>query len=112
MIRPAAFGFNPETAVSNEFSNLDGNSETVHEQALKEFDAAVGLLKLNGIDVFIWQEGKSQFRPDAIFPNNWMSTHPSGEICIYPMLNKNRQAEVDFSHRSIDTRKIWAFKNS
>ena len=29
-------------------------------------------------------------RPDAVFPNNWISVHHSGEVILYPMATPNR----------------------
>ena len=37
----------------------------------------------------------SRVLPDAVFPNNWFSTHPSfdGTLVLYPMLGSNRAKE-------------------
>ena len=32
-------------------------------------------------------------KPDAVFPNNWVSFHRDGTIVLYPMLAPNRRAE-------------------
>ncbi|CAF4222897.1 unnamed protein product [Rotaria sordida] len=32
-------------------------------------------------------------KPDAIFPNNWFTTHSDGTIILYPMLAENRRLE-------------------
>ena len=32
-------------------------------------------------------------RPDAVFPNNWLSVHQGGEIVLYPMATANRRLE-------------------
>ena len=32
-------------------------------------------------------------KPDAIFPNNWVSFHSDGTVTLYPMLAPNRRAE-------------------
>lgn len=34
-----------------------------------------------------------QVRPDAIFPNNWISFHDNAHYCLFPMLAPNRRAE-------------------
>ena len=36
---------------------------------------------------------KSRAKPDAIFPNNWVSFHSDGTVVLYPMLAPNRRAE-------------------
>jgi hypothetical protein len=35
----------------------------------------------------------SPVKPDAVFPNNWVSFHPDGTVVLYPMLAPNRRAE-------------------
>ena len=52
MIRPAAFGYNPETAVNNAFQHA-GEHVGIQEKALQEFDAFVDLLDRNDIDVTV-----------------------------------------------------------
>src|SRR4029077_21167721 len=32
-------------------------------------------------------------KPDAVFPNNWMSTHHDGRIALFPMYSKLRRRE-------------------
>ena len=32
-------------------------------------------------------------KPDAVFPNNWFSTHHDGRIALYPMYTPSRRAE-------------------
>lgn len=94
MVRPAAFGFNEETAVNNHYQkkgNLKNNE--IQEKALFEFDEMVGKLKNMGIDVKILQDTKIPHTPDSIFPNNWFSTHSDNTVVLYPMFAKNRRLE-------------------
>lgn len=91
MIRPAAFGFNAETAVNNHFQhNISGD---LQQQALKEFDALVDLLAMNHISVTIINDTAEPATPDSIFPNNWMSFHEGRRLILYPMFASNRQME-------------------
>ncbi|MCD2425113.1 arginine deiminase-related protein [Niabella pedocola] len=92
MIRPGAFGFNKETAVNNAFQkmNVDWN---VNEKAQQEFDQMTDLLRYNKIDVHIIQDRAQPYTPDAVFPNNWISTHPHAKAVLYPMFASNRRAE-------------------
>lgn len=92
MIRPIAFGFNPETAVNNAFQkkNDDWN---VNEKAQQEFDQLVALLQQHQIDVHVIQDQPLPYTPDAVFPNNWISMHNDGQIVLYPMFAPNRRAE-------------------
>lgn len=95
MIRPSAFGFNPETAQSNAFQkNLD--IEGAPKLAVSEFDAFVETLRSQGVIVEVFQDRDSPAKPDAVFPNNWVSFHEGGKAIVYPMANPSRQSEVDF----------------
>lgn len=94
MIRPAAFGFNPETAKNNLFqTNPLMDARQLHLQALEEFDNMVEILRANGIDVIVKEDTEKPLKPDAIFPNNWISTSPSGTVSVFPMYAASRRAE-------------------
>ncbi len=96
MIRPAAFGFNPQTADSNSFQKtLDLSGEEVQAKALQEFDQMTDKLQRLGIEVVIFDDKKEPYTPDAVFPNNWFSTHIDGTLCLYPMEAKARRLERD-----------------
>src|SRR5580692_2630253 len=91
MIRPVNFTFNPETAVNNAFqSEATANPQT---QALEEFDRFVQVLRDNDVDVTVIEDTPEPFTPDSIFPNNWISFHDQGLICLYPMYAANRRLE-------------------
>lgn len=53
----------------------------------------VDLLRANDIDVLVVEDTAEPTKPDAVFPNNWISFHHSGEVVLYPMLAENRRAE-------------------
>ena len=91
MIRPASFGYNIETAATNSFQRADADGES--QKALQEFDQMVQLLQQNGIEVLIKNDTIEPKKPDAIFPNNWFSTHADGTCVLYPMLHQNRRIE-------------------
>jgi hypothetical protein len=94
MIRPAAFGFNPQTATDNLFQQRTGVSgETLQQNTLAEFDNMVGLLRKNGIEVLVIEDTATPIKPDAVFPNNWISTSPNGKVFVYPMYAPTRRAE-------------------
>lgn len=101
MIRPIDFVYNEQTAVDNEFMSAGSSSEskeTIRDAAVREFDAAAELLRSRGINVIIFDKsikgGLSEvITPDAVFPNNWISTEPSGKVILYPMFASNRSAE-------------------
>jgi hypothetical protein len=91
MIRPVNFTFNQETAVNNAFQS----EATVNPQmqALEEFDRIVEVLRDNDVDVTVIDDTPEPFTPDSIFPNNWVSFHDKGLICLYPMYAANRRLE-------------------
>jgi hypothetical protein len=92
MVRPYQFYFNKQTAANNFFqSNI--NIENANELAIAEFDAMVEQLRANQIEVKVIQDTKAPSTPDSIFPNNWVSTHAGGTLCLYPMYAENRRAE-------------------
>jgi hypothetical protein len=92
MIRPASFGYNAETAASNAFQTEVEISE-LHEKVWAEFDEMVAQLSMTGIDVFVFEDTAQPQKPDAIFPNNWVSLHADGTAVLYPMLAPNRRLE-------------------
>lgn len=91
MVRPAQFGFNTQTAGSNSFQQSGSHSDD-HSLALSEFDQVVKVIQSAGIDVFVYSSGDVD-APDAIFPNNWFSTHSDGRLVLYPMMAPNRRRE-------------------
>jgi len=94
MIRPAAFGFNEETAVNNYFQNSPGNNkEELQQKALREFDLMVQVLRDHDIEVVVIDDTKEPPKPDAIFPNNWLSTSPEGVVSVFPMYAPSRRVE-------------------
>ena len=96
MVRPYQFYFNQQTATNNFFqSNI--NIENANELAIAEFDAMVEKLRAHQILVKVVQDTQEPSTPDSIFPNNWISTHAGGTLCLYPMYAENRRAERKLS---------------
>jgi hypothetical protein len=94
MIRPAAFGFNEETAVNNYFqSNTVINKDLLQQKALAEFDNMVHTLRTHGIAVLVIDDSEEPPKPDALFPNNWLSTSPNGILAVFPMYAPSRRIE-------------------
>jgi hypothetical protein len=92
MVRPARFGANPETADSNRFQQ-SGASPGEAAEALREFDGLVGRLVDAGVEVIVAEDTPSPPKPDACFPNNWVSFHADGTIVLYPMQPATRRPE-------------------
>jgi hypothetical protein len=95
MVRPARFACNPQTAASNAFQHsptpLAGND--LQAAALREFDGVALALERAGVEVLIAPDSDEPPKPDAIFPNNWVSFHHDGTVALYPMLAPNRRWE-------------------
>ncbi len=94
MVRPQNFGFDHTTASSNAFQVEEGASATdkIRTQAVVEFDAAVTKLKAKGITVHVIEDTNEPVKPNAVFPNNWVSFH-GDKTLLYPMLAENRRWE-------------------
>ena len=92
MVRPVRFGFNEQTASNNTFQKR-GFEKSAQERALEEFDNFVSLLRSNGVNVIVVNDTAEPHTPDSIFPNNWFSTHETGELVLYPMCAPNRRLE-------------------
>ncbi|THV60403.1 amidinotransferase [Flagellimonas alvinocaridis] len=94
MIRPVAFRMNEQTAVNNYFQeDLDLKNTEINQKAQQEFDAFVQELRNHGVHVVVVDDIKEQDTPDSIFPNNWVSFHEDGTVCVYPMFAENRRKE-------------------
>lgn len=96
MIQPTQFGFNHETAIDNAFQQASNtlSQQQIQAAALIEFNTLVDLLQNNNVEVVTISDKKKSTTPDSIFPNNWVSTHQSGELFLYPMYAENRRREV------------------
>lgn len=95
LVRPANFTFNSETAESNAFQKNVAiiDADSIHLKAIEEFDTMVKLLNANEINTFVFNDTPLPRKPDAVFPNNWVSFHADGTIVLYPMWAANRQTE-------------------
>jgi hypothetical protein len=93
MIKPAQFGFNIETAATNSFQQATEVTPSVQQKAIEEFNGLANLLKENNISLTVIDDTIEPYTPDAVFPNNWISTHQNGKIVLYPMQAVNRRLE-------------------
>ena len=93
MVEPSCFGFNQEAAETNKFQKqlASFSAQEVQDIALLEFRNAVALLQNAGINVLVFQDESHSL--DAVFPNNWFSTHAESRLITYPMALPNRRAE-------------------
>ena len=97
MVRPANFGFNDQTAESNSFQTQDSslNIQEIKSKALTEFDDFVSKLLSAGVNVIVAEDTDEPVKPDAVFPNNWVTFHEDGTIITYPMQSPARRLERD-----------------
>ena len=96
MVRPHRFQPNPQTRADNRFQQSGATCAEVRAQARHEFDAAVDRLREAGVTVHVFDEPatpEAPPTPDAVFPNNWFSTHADGRVLLYPMAVPNRRLE-------------------
>jgi len=117
MVAPTAFGFNAQAAEDNFFMHANpggsgagpganGASSSpplLPAAALAEFAGLHRALTDGaGVRVTLFEHAPEHGTPDAVFPNNWFSTHAAGEgaggvaestLVYYPLKCPNRQAE-------------------
>lgn len=100
MVKPTYFCFNQETSVNNAFQNkLDISNEELQARVMLEFNNMVKNIQSNDIDVVVLDSNSNI--PDAVFPNNWFSTHIINNqpyVFIYPMYTQNRRKEVQIEN--------------
>jgi hypothetical protein len=99
MIEPKAFGYNSDTARTNTFQRPEGAdgaaaaSATARTEALAEFGRLRRALESEGVEVCVVEDTASPVKPDAVFPNNWLSFHEDGTLVLYPMESASRRPE-------------------
>ncbi len=91
MIAPTNFSYNIETAMDNafmkavtKFSKL--NVIELQQRVLREFSSLHLALTQAGIRVHLFTHEPYHQTPDAVFPNNWFSTHNNPETSIPTMI--------------------------
>lgn len=94
LVRPAHFYPNPETAADNAFQeDVDLGPDALTSAAQAEFDEAAETLRNAGVNVHVVDDVADPQKPDAVFPNNWISTHEDGRVVLYPMYSALRRRE-------------------
>ncbi|KQR66760.1 amidinotransferase [Frigoribacterium sp. Leaf172] len=96
MVRPRFFAPNPETAADNAFqtdpAEVDASRAEIAARARAEVEGVAEALAGAGVRVHLVEDERAD-RPDAVFPNNWFSTHADGRLLLYPMHSPSRRAE-------------------
>src|ERR1700733_7720156 len=93
MVRPARFGYNRQTAASNRFQRAEPQSVDTAARARGEFETLAQAIQAAGVGVCIVDDSVEPAKPDAVFPNNWVSFHGDGTVVLYPMQAPNRREE-------------------
>ena len=95
MVRPQAFGYNPETASTNTFQRAGEPQSLASDRDLarSEFARLEQALESEGISVCAVEDTAQPVKPDAVFPNNWLSFHADGTLVLYPMQSPSRRLE-------------------
>ena len=96
MVRPHRFHPNPETASDNAFQAqavATAPADDVARRAHAEVTEAAAALRDAGVRVHLFDDLGERRTPDAVFPNNWFSTHAGGHVAIYPMYAESRRRE-------------------
>lgn len=94
MIRPVRFEANYQTTATNAFQHpLAIGADEAQALALAEFDGLCAALREAGVEVCVYDDTAEPHTPDAIFPNNWLTTHADGTAVLYPMMAENRRLE-------------------
>lgn len=93
MVDPNGFRANPETADDNAFQRGTGEPDPEVEAAARaEFERLRAVLESRGIAVDVATPPDAA-TPDAVFPNNWFTTHADGTLVLYPMRAPSRRLE-------------------
>jgi hypothetical protein len=53
----------------------------------------VQTLRAAGVNVHVFEDTAEPEKPDAVFPNNWISTHHDGRIALFPLYSPLRRRE-------------------
>jgi hypothetical protein len=95
MIEPIGFRSNPETLADNAFQLPSGDEspQAIETAAREEFARLREALECRGVEVEWRAAGANRESPDAVFPNNWFSTHAGGRLVLYPMRAPSRRLE-------------------
>ncbi len=94
MVQPTTFGYDAETAKTNAFQHHPNSAAAaVTARAGAEFEGMVAKLRAAGITVVVFRDPANEPKPNAVFPNNWLSTWADGRIFLYPMATASRRVE-------------------
>eukprot|EP00669_Euglena_mutabilis_P009673 TRINITY_DN4525_c0_g1_i1.p1 TRINITY_DN4525_c0_g1~~TRINITY_DN4525_c0_g1_i1.p1 ORF type:complete len:707 (-),score=261.05 TRINITY_DN4525_c0_g1_i1:216-2336(-) len=98
IVAPTYFGQNPESMQDNTFMQTNASKALTALEMIAAachcFARLYEALKKNGVHFKMWHHEGYHGTPDAVFPNNWFSTHSdTGTLVLYPMKNPSRRRE-------------------
>eukprot|EP00823_Brevimastigomonas_motovehiculus_P000386 TRINITY_DN10475_c0_g1_i1.p1 TRINITY_DN10475_c0_g1~~TRINITY_DN10475_c0_g1_i1.p1 ORF type:complete len:343 (+),score=110.52 TRINITY_DN10475_c0_g1_i1:55-1083(+) len=100
MVAPSGFKLNRDAMADNKFMNdlKDATDEEVTKRAVAEHIAFRKALTDVGVKIELIETKDDKETPDAVFPNNWFTTHSAEEtkektLVLYPMKVANRRLE-------------------
>lgn len=91
LVLPGRAFANPETADDNAFQFEAEEAPDTLQTVWGEVLGFAAELAKAGVRVVVHRAQCES--PDAVFPNNWFSTHPGGMICLYSMRSPLRRTE-------------------
>lgn len=110
LVSPDYFDYNKKTAKTNVFQHKVKDYTTrLSLLAKAEFRSLLNTLNKNQIEYYTFKSLPDT--PDAVFPNNWFSTHAKGKLVLYPMYADNRRTErnmeiISFLKNNLDYNKV------
>mmetsp|Transcript_6822 Transcript_6822/g.17149 ORF Transcript_6822/g.17149 Transcript_6822/m.17149 type:complete len:740 (-) Transcript_6822:98-2317(-) len=100
MVAPTSFYQNLQAAQDNFFmaSDVRWSKQRIQKEALLEYSLLHQQLSAAHVHTILFTHNPYHNTPDAVFPNNWFSTHPASEmgertLVLYPMKVPNRRLE-------------------
>ncbi len=114
LLRPRGFGLDLEAARTNVFqtAHIAQEDGSPRAAAAAEFEGLVANLRAAGAELDVLDEPQDSRAVDAVFLNNWFSTHACGTLVLYPMANPVRRIErradlIEAIQERVGAREVW-----
>lgn len=75
-------------------------AKEIADCAVREWEDCVRILREKGVRVLELDhpEAEDDRKPNAVFCNNWVTTHQDGTLVVYPMMDPSRRRETHLQH--------------
>ena len=96
MVRPASFGFNPETPNTILFQReiTENSRKEIERRARMEFDMLANRLRAAGVEIYhLRRSGRSSIRRTRCFRTTGFLFIDDGTVVLYPMFAPSRRPE-------------------